>query len=77
MGGTNFNLPCRVSWASLGPGAGTLRYIRGTNKVEFKHHVVLNGLVVYSDNLKATLEASVTYRGRVYRERTPGIDLQP
>lgn len=77
VGGTNFNLPCRVNWASLGPGAGSMRYIRGTNKVEFKHHVVLNGLVVYSDNLEAVLEASVTYRGRIYRASTPRIGLVP
>lgn len=64
-------------WASLGPGAGTLRYIRGTNKIEFKHRVTLNGVVVYSDDLEAQLEASATYRGRIYRATTPRISLIP
>ncbi len=77
VSGTNVNLPCRIRWASLGPGAGTMRYIRGTNRIEFTHRVVLNGLVVYADDLEAQLEASATYRGRVYRASSPRIVLVP
>ena len=77
VSGASINLPCRIRWASLGPGAGSLRYIRGTNKIEFTHKVVINGLVVFSDGLDAQLEASATYRGRVFRATTPRIGLVP
>jgi len=75
VSGASLDLPCRIRWASLGPGGGTLRYIRGTNKIEFKHQVLLNGVIVYSDDLEAQLEASATYRGRIYRATTPRISL--
>jgi len=77
VSGSQRPLPCRVRWASIGPGTGTLRTFRNNNQVEFRHQTVLNGLVVYADGLDAQLEAVATYRGRIFRARTPLLTLTP
>lgn len=77
VGGVARPIPCQVRWSVLGPGSGTLKVLRGGNKVDFTHRVVLNGLIVYADNLDTQLEACAVYRGRIFRARTPMLTLSP